>query len=91
MLSKLIKKSRAGESSNKHQRHDRFVKRNEHWYFQTREGLDVGPFESRGEAQYALLYFTECSEWPDAEQLKSFIEGCEYHVADLDKLELTAL
>ena len=87
----LWNKVREGEiKADRTDRSDRFCQDNGLWYFKTREGLDVGPFESRGEAQYALLYFTECSEWPDAEQLKSFIEGCEYHVADLDKLELTA-
>ena len=79
MLSRLINKSRLGESSNKHARSDRFVKKQQFWFFQTREGFDVGPFEKRSDAQYALLYFVERSEWPSTEQLADFIKGCEFH------------
>ncbi len=87
----LLNKVRKGESrADKTDRSDRFCQENGLWYFKTREGLDVGPFESRDEAQYALLYFTERSEWPDAEQLKNFIEGCEYNNGDLDNHERSA-
>ncbi|NRB37372.1 MAG: hypothetical protein HRU20_02755 [Pseudomonadales bacterium] len=79
MFSLLSKNRKDDASKNKSDRTDRFEKQGDHWYFKTREGLDIGPFEDRNEAQYALLYFVERSEWPDAEQLKSFIEGCEYN------------
>lgn len=76
----LLNKNRKNDSKDlKADRTDRFTKEGEHWFFKTREGLDVGPFDSRSEAQYALLYFVERLEWPDAEQLKGFIEGCEYN------------
>ena len=79
MLSKIIKKSRLGESSGKHARSDRFERRDKYWYFQTREGLSVGPFEKRSDAEYALLYFVERAEWPSEEDLQDFIKGCELH------------
>ena len=82
MLSKLIKKSRTGETLKKHARSDRFVQRDNRWYFQTREGLSVGPFEKRSDAQYALLYFVERAEWPSEEDLLDFIKGCEFHAGD---------
>ncbi len=74
----LLNKKRDGEDDHNHSdRTDRFSKVGKFWFFKTREGVDVGPFESRNEAQYALLYFVERAEWPSAEQLKPFIEGCE--------------
>jgi hypothetical protein len=43
---------RKGESSSRpHVRTDRFTLANDAWYFTTREGMDVGPFESRAEAE----------------------------------------
>lgn len=76
----LLNKVRKGEGrADKGDRTDRFCQQDGLWFFKTREGLDVGPFESRSDAHYALLYFVERSEWPNAEQLSSFIEGCEYH------------
>lgn len=79
MFSLLKKNRKDDDNPAKNDRTDRFSKEGDFWFFKTREGMDVGPFESRNEAQYALLYFVERSEWPDSEQLKSFIEGCEYH------------
>ena len=77
MFSLLNKKRDGDDNKNNSDRTDRFTKEGKFWFFKTREGYDVGPFESRNEAQYALLYFVECSEWPSPEQLKNFIEGCE--------------
>ena len=79
MFSLLNKNRRDDDSNTAEDRSDRFTQQGDFWFFKTREGLDVGPFESRNEAQYALLYFTERAEWPNAEQLKSFIEVCEFN------------
>ena len=79
MLSKFIKKTRSGEQkpSEKPSRTDRFVEDDGFWFFKTREGIDVGPFDERSDAEYALLYFVEQAEWPTDEQLAGFIEGCK--------------
>ena len=78
MFSKLFKKSRADDSNKQpHEQSDRIFKKDNFWFFNTREGMEVGPFNSRQEARYALLYFVESSHWPTPQQLASFIEGCE--------------
>ena len=58
-------------------RSNRLSKDGAHWYFHTREGIDVGPFLSRSDAQYALLHFSEQAEWPNKDQLKLLKDGCE--------------
>ena len=78
MLSKLFKNSnREGEEQKNKERSDRFKKTNGKWFFKTREGMDIGPFLSRRDAQYALLFFIERDGWPTEQQLKDFVEGCE--------------
>lgn len=84
MFANLISKKRKGEPKENRDRTDRFSKVGDFWFFKTREGLDIGPFASRSDAQYALLYFVERSEWPDDEQLKDFIEGCKHYVGVSD-------
>lgn len=73
----LLKKSRDGEAKDKHSRSDRFFSDNNNWFFRTREGQEVGPFFTRSDAQHALLYFIERNEWPNEEELREFIEGCQ--------------
>jgi hypothetical protein len=58
-------------------RSDRLYQEQGRWFFKTREGLNVGPFQKKNDAQYALLYFAERAEWPSDEQLNDFIEGCQ--------------
>ena len=76
MLSKLFNKARDGEQQSNKSRTDRFQKKDDMWYFKTREGFEVGPFQSKSEAQYALLFFVERDDWPTDSQLSDFIEGC---------------
>ena len=64
-------------------RSERLYADHQRWFFKTREGLDVGPFDSKSDAQYALRFFTERKQWPDTQQLQEFIEGCE--LFDQDK------
>lgn len=40
-------------------RTDRFFAVNSSWYFSTREGANIGPFESKTEAQAGLTEFIE--------------------------------
>lgn len=56
---------------------NRLNKKGELWFFHTREGIEVGPFLTRSDAQYTLLYLTEKAEWPDKTQLNEFKLGCE--------------
>ncbi|MCK5881095.1 MAG: hypothetical protein KAG18_04410 [Sinobacterium sp.] len=58
-------------------RSDRLYQEEGRWFFKTREGMDIGPFQNKNDAQYALLYFAERAEWPTDDQLNDFIEGCQ--------------
>jgi hypothetical protein len=42
------------DSSNDHSREDRFFSLDDLWYFTTREGVVMGPYDSAGEAQREL-------------------------------------
>ena len=79
MLNDLFKKNRSEDDGKKadSQRSDRIYEDKGRWFFKTREGLNIGPFQKRREAQYALLYFTERAEWPTDQELAEFIEGCK--------------
>lgn len=50
-------KKRAGESSVKHLRANRFYQIANRWYFSTRENLQVGPFKNFDDADVALGLF----------------------------------
>lgn len=77
MFSDLFRRLRHGENTAAgRKRTDRFIKRDKLWYFKTREGFEVGPFQNHSDAQYALFFFVECADWPTNNQLADFIEGC---------------
>lgn len=42
--------NRTGEQGNVPQRTDRFFSNNDYWYYTTREGVDIGPFDSLQDA-----------------------------------------
>ncbi|MCK5882008.1 MAG: hypothetical protein KAG18_09035 [Sinobacterium sp.] len=80
MLNNLFKSSVRNEEDSKpdaESRSDRLYQEDGRWFFKTREGKDIGPFEKKNDAQYAALYFAERAEWPTDEQLNDFIEGCQ--------------
>ncbi|MEM8496854.1 MAG: DUF6316 family protein [Pseudomonadota bacterium] len=56
-----------------YKRSNRFFRKAGTWFYQTREGVDMGPFSDKAEAQMALVYFIERTEWPTAKQLRTFI------------------
>lgn len=66
---------RAGESFVLHSRSDRFFRVGTHWFFHTREGFDVGPFDDKNQAQLALVYFIDHNSWPSAKQLRAYIQN----------------
>ncbi len=66
---------RAGETFVLHSRSDRFFRVGTHWFFHTREGFDVGPFDDKNQAQLALVYFIDHNSWPSAKQLRAYIQN----------------
>ena len=48
---------RIGEPGKQYFRSDRFFCRDCQWFFTTREGSELGPFSSRGDAQGELLLY----------------------------------
>ncbi|HUH38616.1 MAG TPA: DUF6316 family protein, partial [Spongiibacteraceae bacterium] len=51
--------TRAGEAGSPPARHDRFFVEGGDWYFKTREGAPIGPFEDRDDARRGLTDFLE--------------------------------
>lgn len=56
-----------------HTRTERFCKKDAGWFYTTREGIDIGPYSDKTEAQMALVYFVERTQWPSESQLRSYI------------------
>jgi len=50
---------RAGERNSVHFRSDRFYQIDKEFYFSTREGIEIGPFGSKGEAASGLERFIQ--------------------------------
>lgn len=55
----MKKMNRAGERGNVPQRRERFFATSGEWYFKTREGAPMGPFDNRREAEQGLYDFIE--------------------------------
>lgn len=51
--------NRIGEAANPPERHSRFFKSDEYWYYTTREGVDIGPFDSMSEAETGVSDFID--------------------------------
>lgn len=62
--------NRNGEKGTIPERSDRFFRKDDYWYYTTREGVDIGPFDSIDEAIQS------------AEQLIKFITGEEPSFSD---------
>jgi hypothetical protein len=52
-----MKQLREGESQSYPFRSERMFSIGHEWFFSTREGIDQGPFSSRGQAEEALAEF----------------------------------
>jgi len=50
---------RLGEGGSIPERHQRFIEKNNYWYYTTREGIDIGPFDTREEALNGVLEFID--------------------------------
>lgn len=65
--------NRAGELGSVPQRHIRYIQKDGYWYYTTREGVDIGPFDSRTDAEVGVGEFIE------------FIQTSEPQVTDVLK------
>lgn len=50
---------RQGEQGPTPTRSDRFFQKDDYWYYTTREGVDIGPFDTREEARTGCCDFVE--------------------------------
>jgi Domain of unknown function (DUF6316) len=64
--------NRAGENGPVPGRHGRFFQQTARWYFSTREGANIGPFENRFEAEQGLKDFLDFITLADPKTLSSF-------------------
>ncbi len=51
--------NRSGESGTVPVRQQRFFKQHDYWYYRTREGIDIGPFDTQDEAQRGVQEFID--------------------------------
>lgn len=51
--------NRTGEEGNTPNRSRRFFQRGDYWYYRTREGVDIGPFDSQNEAEAGASEFID--------------------------------
>lgn len=65
--------NRDGEKGSTPPRKGRYLQKDGYWYYTTREGVDIGPFDSREDAEIGVGEFIE------------FIQASEYHVSDVLK------
>jgi hypothetical protein len=54
-----MKSNRTGEQGNVPARTDRFFPSNDYWYYTTREGVDIGPFDTLEDAMHGAGEFIE--------------------------------
>lgn len=64
--------NRAGENGPVPVRHGRFFEQSTHWFFHTREGASIGPFENRFEAEQGLKDFIDFITLADPKTLTTF-------------------
>lgn len=73
-IARIIKMAdkRSGERGVVPMRTDRFFAVNSAWYFATREGASVGPFEDKSEAQNGLSDFLDFIQLAEPRVLSTF-------------------
>ena len=54
-----MKVNRNGENGNVPARNDRFFQSEEYWYYTTREGVDIGPFDTLEDASHGVEEFVD--------------------------------
>ncbi len=51
--------NRIGENGNEVRQSSRFFEKDEYWYYRTREGVNIGPFDSLSEAELGASDFID--------------------------------
>lgn len=69
----MTNSNRAGEQGDVPARHGRYVQKEGYWYYTTREGVDIGPFDTQADAEVGVEDFIE------------FIQASEPRVSDVLK------
>jgi hypothetical protein len=67
--------NRSGEEGSVPNRNGRFLQKESYWYYSTREGVDIGPFDSRPDAEVGVGEFIDfiCASEPKiADILKQY-------------------
>jgi hypothetical protein len=67
--------NRSGEEGSVPNRNGRFLQKGGYWYYSTREGVDIGPFDNRGDAEVGVGEFIDfiCASEPKiADILKQY-------------------
>lgn len=55
----IMRYNRSGENGMTPSRHDRFFQVQDYWYYSTREGVDIGPFDNVEEASVGASEFID--------------------------------
>lgn len=63
--------NRNGESGETPKRKSRIFGKDGYWYYTTREGFDIGPFDSQQEAEKGVSHFIDFVLHASPEQLDS--------------------
>ncbi|WP_423896266.1 DUF6316 family protein [Candidatus Pelagadaptatus aseana] len=63
----MARATRMGDTGGSHQRTERFFQREGYWYYSTREGVDIGPFDARDDAEDGCMEFIDfvCNDSAD--------------------------
>lgn len=51
--------NRAGEQGNVPERQGRYIQKDGYWYYTTREGVDIGPFDTRADTEVGVAEFID--------------------------------
>lgn len=71
----MATENRNGEAGTVPSRSGRFLQKDNYWYYTTREGVDIGPFDSREDAEVGVGEFIDfiCASEPKvADILKQY-------------------
>jgi hypothetical protein len=71
----MATENRSGEAGAVPARKGRFLQKDNYWYYSTREGVDIGPFDSREDAEIGVGEFIDfiCASEPKvADILKQY-------------------
>lgn len=71
----MVTLNRTGENGGVPDRNGRFLKKEDYWYYTTREGVEIGPFDGREDAELGATEFIDficASELKVSEVLKQY-------------------